>query len=391
MLHSIISWDCSYRNFFHLIDALLSQDFPTYEFELIFVEQRNKDIANSYNHQLGLKSLEDRYTEAKDRINLRIIYLNHSNETPYHIGICNNEGIKNAKGDIITTMDGDQLLPSNFLSNLTKVHNNNPKVVVNILRNMCKYPIGVKNFKDWTKADIGYYRCLKSCPNQFKPIPSRVGNCGPMISSKKKFWIDTEGYDPHPIWGSSYSKLGIDVTRRLEIATNSQSFCLPNMFSIHPWHPVGGVRSSLEKASRIKDKVQKFFSIQDKLITWSLKNKNPKVSDRSEYTDLIYEKNKYLVEFIQDLSKNLENIKIDNKSIYPIRLNMLEKFLFNKYITLNTFLKEPNIRLQDKVKIITKYSYHILMYCLKVNNSRNPLNKFLEIKKNIIEPAIIKK
>ena len=59
MLHSIISWDCSYRNFFHIIDGLLNQKFSKDNFELIYIEQRSKNHANNFNHQFGLKSLED--------------------------------------------------------------------------------------------------------------------------------------------------------------------------------------------------------------------------------------------------------------------------------------------------------------------------------------------
>ena len=75
MKHSIISWDCSYRNFFHLIDSLNQQNYDKNEFEIIYVEQRDQNTADFYNHKLGLKALSDKANEYKNKLNLKVIYL----------------------------------------------------------------------------------------------------------------------------------------------------------------------------------------------------------------------------------------------------------------------------------------------------------------------------
>lgn len=67
-------------------------------------------------------------------------------DIPYHLGKCNNYGILHSKGDIVSVMDGDQLLPQDFLNKLTEAHSGIPKVI-NIERVMCKHPLGVSSPK----------------------------------------------------------------------------------------------------------------------------------------------------------------------------------------------------------------------------------------------------
>ena len=116
MIHSIICWDCSFRNFFNTIDGLFSQDYDSNEFEIIFIEQRSRAIADNFNYSLGLKSLWDRYTEVQDDLKIRVHYLNDPEENPYHLGRSVNYGLSLAEGRIVSIMDGDLLLPKDFLS-----------------------------------------------------------------------------------------------------------------------------------------------------------------------------------------------------------------------------------------------------------------------------------
>ena len=219
MRHSIVSWDCTYRNFFHLIDGLLAQKFPRDEYELIFVEQRNKRESDEFNHGIGLRSLWDRYEEVKNKLNIQVVFLEEAREIPYHLGKCNNEGIRRSTGEIITVMDGDQLLPPNFLESLTNYHEKITNAVVNIHRRSALYPVGVNTFSDWTKAVIDFNRCLKACPDRFSPLTPTVNNMGPMISARRQYWEAIQGYDTGDVWASVLSKSGLDVNVRLEIAT----------------------------------------------------------------------------------------------------------------------------------------------------------------------------
>ncbi len=286
MIHSIISWDCSFRNFFHLIDALLAQEYDRNQFELIFVEQRTKEVADAYNHKLGLKSLWDRYEEVKNKMNIRIVYLGDDPSIPYHLGRCNNKAIELAKGEIISIMDGDMLLPSNFLTLLEKYHKDQI-AIINLVRHCASYPIGVKK-EDWTKGVIDFERCLKACPTRNDPIPRAVGNKGPLISARKEHWEIVGGYDLHPIWSTGVSRLGQDVTARLEILTGVESTALPDAFAVHPYHPLGFLRSNRSS--------KKLLGLQMDLINWARSNKEPLWEKRTVYTERLFNNNRRFIE-----------------------------------------------------------------------------------------------
>src|SRR5262245_44912601 len=103
MIHSIISWDCCYRNFFHLIGSLEEQDYPKDQFEVIYVEQRSRKQSDDFNHSLNLLSLGDTVARFSSRLNVRVVYLDKV-DSPYHLGISNNHGIRMAKGKYISVM-----------------------------------------------------------------------------------------------------------------------------------------------------------------------------------------------------------------------------------------------------------------------------------------------
>jgi len=285
MIHSIISWDCSYRNFFYLIDGLLDQDYNRDEFELIYVEQRTEEVANNYNHKLGLKSLRDRYEEVKDQMNIQVVYLEHDDEVPYHLGKCNNKGIEIANGEIISVMDGDLLLSSNFLTMLEEYHNQ--KAVINLFRYMASSPVGVEEEK-WTQGVISFKDCLELCPNRNDSIPNTTSNKGPLISARKEYWEAVNGYDLHSIWSTGLSRLGQDVNARLEIAIGMQSFALPDAFAVHPYHPAGFRRNEF--------KSQKLLDLQQQLINWAVRNKEPSWKARTSYTKKLYNINRIFVD-----------------------------------------------------------------------------------------------
>jgi hypothetical protein len=75
MIHTIISWDCCFRNFFHLTGALAEQQYSKDQYELIYVEQRSRQASDAYNHKLGLQSLQDTVDAYRDRFNVRGLFL----------------------------------------------------------------------------------------------------------------------------------------------------------------------------------------------------------------------------------------------------------------------------------------------------------------------------
>lgn len=287
MKHSIISWDSSYRNFFHLIDGLVKQDYPRDEYELIYIEQRSKEFAKKYAEDENVKSLEERYKETVTDINIKIDYLNHPITRPYHLGKCNNRGLELAQGKYISVMDGDQLLPSNFLSTLDSFFGNGGEIA-NVIRRMADHPVGVSK-KKWKDALIDFDKCLEVCPDKDKPIPEKTNNKGPLISAHRDHWKAVNGYSEHKLWSTGLSRLGQDVCKRLEIETGEQSRTLSNIVTVHPWHPTGFSRSTISN--------RKLLYIQKKLIEWSEKNKISDWKKRKEVqTNKVYKNNKNFID-----------------------------------------------------------------------------------------------
>lgn len=287
MNHTIICWDCSYRNFFHTIDGLLNQDYDREKFEVIYVEQRSRKFADDFNHRLGLKSLWDRYEEVRNLIDIKVIYLDDPSKVPYHLGKTVNKGLNLATGRIVSVMDGDMLMPSDFLKKLELYHEEQGDAVVNLVRHMASRPVGVDK-DNWTKAEINFESCLQECPDRGNAIPRKVINKGPMISARLSYWQEVEGYDEHFIWSTGLTRLGQDVTTRLELLVGVSSVALPNSFAVHPWHPEGLRRFTFES--------QKMLSLHNQLIRWAKsKNVHSRLA-RKKYTDKLYNQNKQFVD-----------------------------------------------------------------------------------------------
>jgi len=322
MIHSVISWDCTFRNFFHLIAGLLNQEYDRTQFELIFIEQRTKEIADTYNHNLGLKSLSDCYEEVKDKINIQVVYLGDDFSVPYHLGRCNNKGIELAKGQIISVMDGDLLLPTDFLRKLENYHNRGI-AVVNLFRHNASYPIGVRK-EDWTKGLIDFEGCLQACSTRKNPIPRKVNNMGPLISAKKEYWELIGGYDLHPIWSTGISRLGLDTNTRLELLLEIESTALPDCFAVHPYHPIGLNRNTFLS--------QKLLYLQQKLIDWAISNKQFSWQKRTPYTEELYFKNQKFI----DKSIYTNFLRLPGKSPI-IKRNFIPKSLISFFERLTAY------------------------------------------------------
>jgi hypothetical protein len=287
LLHSIVLWDCAFREFFHTLDSLATQTVDRNSYEVLVVEQRSKDLSESRIHELGLRSLQDRAKELESRVNLRVIYLEQPVTTPYHLGRAVNAGLAECEGDIISVMDGDLLLPQHFLASLSNFHSTSPGSVANLFRRMAERPAGVPK-SDWTNQDFEFERVLEECADRNDGIPSTVSNKGPLISAERGIWEVVGGYDEHLIWSTGLSRLGQDVNTRMEVCTNRPSSTLDDCFAVHPWHPMGFTRSSLRSS--------KLLGLQQGLIEWSRKNQYPGWRERLPVAETVYQRNKSFVD-----------------------------------------------------------------------------------------------
>lgn len=275
MRHSFISWDSSFRNFHHLIDGLACQTYDLDEVELIYVEQRCRKKSDAYNHGMGLPSLYDR-VKSPAKISIKAVFMDEAEDVPYHLGRILNVGIKQAKGEIITVMDGDLLLPSDFIGELDKLHRQCPSVI-NVERKMCSRPLGV-SYEEWYKAEIDYERCLSLCAHP-EVIPDYVTNKAPMISAPALAFKEVGGFEEHPMFATGLSRAGQDLNARLEIAIDSHSRVISRV-AVHPFHPAGFSRKTLDAVRVLR--------VQADIIKWTRQNKLVYWRDREGYLELVY-------------------------------------------------------------------------------------------------------
>jgi hypothetical protein len=285
--HSIISWDCCYRNFFHTAFTLSNQEFDADDYEVIYVEQRTEIASDRFNRQLGLSSLSDVVRALEKHINVRAVYMGDDLEAPLHWGRAVNRGIQASRGEVVSVMDGDLLLERDFLSKLNNEHSNSPRAVVNLHRRMVPHAIGVAP-EHWTEQRVTFEACLDACPDRDRPLPKSPNNYGPMISARREHWDAISGYDEHRIWSTGLSLLGTDVTRRLEIQAGSRAYLLPDTVCVHPWHPVGFRRDTLS--------ARRILSLQRELIEWASSNATSHWRERLAITESVYGENRRLVE-----------------------------------------------------------------------------------------------
>jgi len=286
MIHTIISWDCCFRNFFHLIGALAEQQYPKDQYELIYVEQRSRQASDAYNHKLGLQSLQDTVDAYGDRFNVRGLFLSQDGTHPYHLGVSVNAAIRGAKGCYISVMDGDLLVRPEFLRCLEDFHQT-AGTVINMDRRTAARPVGA-DFKNWHLGVIDFELCLAECPDRDCSVPERVNNFGPLISAPKEWWEAIGGYDTHRIWSTGVSRLGSDANTRLEIFSGRKSLPLPGHICVHPYHPAGFDRNA--------DLQALVLSLQQQLINWAWRNGEPSHEMRTMVTDRLYHKHQWVIE-----------------------------------------------------------------------------------------------
>ena len=270
MKHSIILWDCCYRNFFHLTGSLADQDYPKDQYEIIWVEQRSRAASDVFNHRIGLQSLGDTVALHADRCDVRVVYLDQPASRPYHIGVCVNAGSALARGEILSRMDGDMLVRPDFLRGLDREMTTRPGVI-NLARRGAAKPVGVP-LERWTEGTIDYDLCRAECPRGFDPIPPVIRNKGPCLAAPRAWCEAVGGYDEHDLWATGISRNGQDLAARLEIYSRVPSRALLDHIGVHPYHPTG--------LNRLGEAETAIFAAQQSLIDWSRKHAEPTLAAR---------------------------------------------------------------------------------------------------------------
>ena len=338
MIHTIISWDCCFRNFFHLIGALAEQQYSKDQYELIYVEQRSRQASDAYNHKLGLQSLQDTVDAYRDRFNVRGLFLSQDQTHPYHLGVSLNRAIREVDGRYISVMDGDVLVRPDFLLCLEEAHQT-LGTVINMDRRSAARPVGA-DFKNWHHGVIDFDLCLAECLDRDRPVPERVSNFGPLISASREWWEAIGGYDTHRIWSTGISRLGWDANTRLEIYSGRRSLPLPEHICVHPYHPAGFNRKA--------DLETMVLSVQLQLIKWTRQNAEPSYEMRKMVADRLYHKYQWAIE--ANISGKLDGVNqlrlraLAAQSKFKVKLREAK----NKVVSLTSFHYNPK-RKQGKM------------------------------------------
>lgn len=200
---SVIMIDGGFRENIYSAEYFAKQNFPENEYEVIWIEYFDKA------HE-RLRVLD----------NVKVITLNRNDE--YHSSYCFNKGIEEAKGELLVLPDADQIVKSDFLQNIWEKH----LKCDNLVSYMYRYDEKEKNSLD----DHSFTELDKKC------ILKNTLNYGGCLAVRKKWLIEINGYEMHPIFRSGFHANGLDIYTRLKnIGLAIQWDRELKLY--HPWHP----------------------------------------------------------------------------------------------------------------------------------------------------------
>ena len=73
MRHSIVTWDSSFRSFFHLLPTLAAQDFDRAMVEVVLIEQRSRKTALEVAAATGVRPAEAVCEAVADRLAVDLV------------------------------------------------------------------------------------------------------------------------------------------------------------------------------------------------------------------------------------------------------------------------------------------------------------------------------
>jgi len=205
---SVVMVDGSFRQKFHTIDFFARQSLPADDYEVLWVEYYDK-LQAELSEKIRL------YT------NCRTITLNRDDE--YHSSFCFNAGIRESRGELLVIPDADVVVDERFLEMIWNDHCLNEKLVMYVYR--------------WDEdantasrePELHHLRTVCSLKN--------AANYGGCLTVRKKWLLDINGYEQHPIFGSGFHANGLDIYTRLK-NLGLHVMWHPTLKMYHPWHPM---------------------------------------------------------------------------------------------------------------------------------------------------------
>ena len=219
--------DGSFRENTFGAEYFCKQDFPSNEFEVIWVEFYEKANPTVYKHPA-----------------VQVICLNKHPGTTYHSSSCFNEGIKRARGEVIIIPDADVIVTPDFIQKTWDIHQAYEKLVVYGYR--------------YNEVDTNPLQALTFEELRQKCVLTNPTNYGGCLTVRKKWLMAINGYDQTPIFETGFHANGRDMYTRLRnygLAIQWE----PSLRLYHPRHPF-----TAEQAPA--------YEKQRKLINWRSKN-----------------------------------------------------------------------------------------------------------------------
>lgn len=226
---SVIMIDGGFRERAFSARSFCRQDFSEDDYEVLWIEFYDRVHPDVL---------------AEERV--RAVTLDNPPDVTYHSSKCFNRGIREASGEILVIPDADQIARPDFLSRTWELHADYNRLALYSYRFNEPGP-GVLESHELPELET---KCI--CTN-----PRNHGGC---LSVRKKWLLEINGYEEHPVFSGGFHANGYDVFTRLSLLGLAVQW-EPTLPLYHPWHPFTLVNS---------DRYNEQFALAD----WRLKERD---------------------------------------------------------------------------------------------------------------------
>ena len=209
---SVITWDGSFREHMHTIDAFCNQDFPQSEFEFIWVD--------FYSSSQRVRQKIGKYGNA------RLMTLDRSDGEEWHLGECLNAGVKNSSGELLVIADGDIVVEPDFLTYVQQSHEKHDDLALFFRR----YDEPQHASCDASRSSTDYLKHVCKLTNST--------NYAACLSLKRRDFDRVKGYETHRTFSGAGAN-GLEIYNRLRNAGMVVKWASDKR-SYHPWHSASG-------------------------------------------------------------------------------------------------------------------------------------------------------
>lgn len=222
---SVFMVDGGFRERFHTLDCLGRQTLPPHDYEVLWIEHYAK--------------IDPLLAETAARYgNAAVVTLDR--RAPYHAGYCRNEGLRRSRGELIVYLDADVVVEDDFLERVAAEHDKCHDLVMHL------YRYDEPESQRRTNWDLAHLRRVGRLEN-----PLNFGAC---ISVRRRWLVEVNGWEQHPVLGSHFNAHAADLHARLRAHGLAVKWH-PGIPMYHPWHPLNNAPADA-------------YALQALLVTW---------------------------------------------------------------------------------------------------------------------------